>query len=86
LKFKGSKVQLPAAFKGSIACGVKRIKVQLPAAFKGSIACGVKRIKVQLPAAFKGSIACGVQRFEAIWNLVLGIWILEFGSWPFPNP
>jgi hypothetical protein len=70
------KVQLPAAFKGSIASR------SMPAAFngfafKGSIACGVQRFnclafnclrrsKVQLPAAFKGSIAsrsiaCGVQ-------------------------
>jgi len=61
-----SKVQLPAAFKGLIACGVQRFnclwrsKVQLPAAFKSSIACGVQRFnclwrsKVQLPAAFKG--------------------------------
>jgi hypothetical protein len=69
---------LPAAFKGSIACGVQRFnclrrsKVQLPAAFKGSI-----------PAAFKGSKGFRFEEFEefegfGFWDLVLGIWDLEF--------
>jgi hypothetical protein len=68
--FKGLSVQLPDAFKGSIACGVqvfnclRRSRVQLPAVFKG--------LSVQLPDAFKGLKGFGS------WNLVLGIWNLEF--------
>jgi hypothetical protein len=44
---------LPAAFKGSIACGVQRF------------IC-LRRSRVQLPAAFNGSIACGVQGFNCL--------------------
>jgi hypothetical protein len=66
---------LPAAFKGSIACGVqgfnclRRSRVQLPAAFKGSFACGIQ-----------GSIACGVQGFKVSRVLEFGFWDLEFGT------
>ena len=83
---ESSKVQLPAAFKGSIAFGVQ--------GFKGSIACGVQRFnclwrsRVQLPAAFKGSrVQClrrsGVHVFEevGVLDLGFGIWLLRFGIW-----
>jgi hypothetical protein len=78
-----SRVQLPAAFKGSIACGVQRFiclrRSMVPASFlavtikccpfMGSIACGIQ-----------GSIACGVQGFKVSRVLEFGFWDLEFGT------